>query len=172
MTSSTGRNDRHPTGAFTLLELIVVLVLISTVLAIAAPSLRGFVRGRQTAEAAAHVLALTHLAQSLAASQGCVHRLNLDPEAGTYWLTTQRAGAFVDIEGSQGRHFPLPFGVSARMHSPSDDESLSYVDFYPDGRRDPATIELTGGAGDVLEVTCLAPTERFRVVSPSKEGRP
>ena len=39
MTSATGPSpDRRPAGGFTLLELIAVLVLISTVLAIAAPS--------------------------------------------------------------------------------------------------------------------------------------
>ena len=82
MTSPTGPSDRRATGAFTLLELIAVLVLISAVLAIAAPSLRGFVRGRQTAEAAAQMLSLTHLARSRAASQGCIHRLNVDTETG------------------------------------------------------------------------------------------
>lgn len=71
MTLTTGPpGDRGARGAFTLLELIAVLVLISTVLAAAAPSLRGFVRGRRTAEAAAKVLSLTHLGRSRAVSWG------------------------------------------------------------------------------------------------------
>jgi len=53
---------------FTLLELIIVLVLISLVLALAAPSLRRFIRSRETSETASHLLALTHLARSQAAA--------------------------------------------------------------------------------------------------------
>ena len=172
MTLITGPSaDRRPAGAFTLLELIAVLVLISTVLAAAAPSLRGFVRGRQTADAAAQILSLTRLARSRAASRGCIHRLNLDAEGGTYWLTMQRAGAFVEIDSSHGRRFRLPVGVSVALALPSGDESLSYVQFYPDGRCDPATIELTGGQGDAFHVTCPSPSERFQVVSPKEDER-
>jgi Tfp pilus assembly protein FimT len=173
MTSTTGPNaDRRAAGAFTLLELIAVLVLISTVLAAAAPSLRRFARGRQTADAAAQILSLTHLARSQAATRGCVHRLNLDAEEGTYWLTVQHAGAFVEIDSSHGRHFRLPVGVSVALDSVSGAEPSSYVQFYPDGRCDQATIELTGGEGDVLHVTCPSPSERFRIVSPPEEDRP
>jgi len=173
MTSTTGRSDdRRAAGAFTLLELIAVLLLISTVLAIAAPSLRGFARGRQTAGAAAQILSLTQLARSRAASLGCTHRLNLDAETGTYWLTTQRGGAFVEIRGGHGRRFRLPGGVSAALHLPSGAEPLPCVGFYPDGRCDPATIELTGGEGDVFHVTCPSPSERFRVTCPEENNRP
>jgi len=170
MTSTTGpSSDRRTAGAFTLLELIAVLVLISTLLAIAAPSLRGFVRGRQTKDAAAQILCLTHLARSRAASRGCVYRLNIDSETGTYWLTMQQGGAFVEIESDQGRRRLLPVGVSIALDTPSDDELLSYVQFYPDGRCDPGTIELADGEGEVLHVTCPSASERFHVVSPSEE---
>jgi len=173
MTSTTGPNaDPRAAGAFTLLELIAVLVLISTVLAAAAPSLRRFARGRQTADAAARILSLTHLARSQAATRGCIHRLNLDAEAGTYWLTMQQGGTFVEIDSSHGRHFRLPVGVSVALDSASEAELSSYVQFYPDGRCDQATIELTGGEGDVFHVTCPSPSERFRIVSPSEEDRP
>ena len=171
MTSTTGLSpDRRAAGAFTLLELIAVLVLISTVLAIAAPSLRGFVHGRQTADAAAQILALTHLARSRAASGGCVHRLNVDSEAGTYWLTMQRAGAFVEIGRGHGRLYRVPKGASIAVDTLLDDGSVSYVQFYPDGRCDPATVELTGGRGDVLQVTCPSASQRFRILSRAEGG--
>jgi Tfp pilus assembly protein FimT len=174
MTSRTGPRSEAPrAGAFTLLELIAVLVLISTVLAIAAPSLRGFVHGRQTADTAARLLALTHLARSRAVSRGCIHRLNIDVEAGTYWLTMQQAGAFVEIESDQGRQFRLPVGVSVAVDLPSAeasaDESVPFILFYPDGRSDPATIGLVGAQGEVLYVTCPSVSERFRIISPSME---
>ncbi len=171
MTSATGTSDRHRPGGFTLLELIVVLVLISTVLAIAAPSLRGFAHGRQTADAATRILSLTHLARSRAASRGCVHRLNVDPQAGTYRLSMQQGGAFVEIEDDFGREFRLPAGVSVIVDSPWSEEPVPYVEFHPDGRCDAATIQLTGVRGEVLQVRCESPSERFRIVSPSVEER-
>ena len=172
MTSTTGPSpDRRQAGAFTLLELILVLVLISTVLAIAAPSLRGFVRGRQTANAAAQLLALTHLARSQAVTRGCIHRLNIDAEEGTYWLTMQQAGAFVETDSDHGRRYELPTGVLIALDRAQGEEQSAYVEFFPDGRCDPATIELTGGEGDALRVTCSSPSERFRIVSLAEEQR-
>jgi len=148
----------------------VVLVLISTVLAMAAPWLRGFSGGRQTAEAAAQVLSLTHLARSQAAAQGRSYRLNIDAEAKTYWLTMQQAGAFVELDCEHGRRFQFPEGVSVTLESSVAEGQASYIQFYPDGRSDQATIRLTGRGADVYEVSCQSASERFRVVSPSEAG--
>lgn len=150
----------------------MVLVLVSTVLAMAAPSLRGFVGGRQTAETAARVLSLTQFARSQAAAQGRVYRLNIDAKEKTYWLTMQRAGAFVPLESEYGRRFQFPDGVSVRLELPLRNNNASYIQFYPNGRTDEARIELTGQQGEVLEVTCPSATERFRIVSPSEAGEP
>ncbi len=167
-------DDRGATGAFTLLELIAVLVLISTVLAVAAPSLRGFARGRQTTDAAARVLALTHLARSRAASWGSVHRLNFDAETRECWLTMQKLGAFEEIEGNQGQRFRLPAGVSVTLELQADGDGASeqaeHVQFYPGGRCDAATIELTGGLQDVVYVSCPSASERFRITTVREGG--
>ena len=77
---------------FTLLELILVMVILSTVLAMAAPSLRGFFASRKTHDTAAQILALTQFARSQAISEGIVYRLNFDTRQRTYWLTAQQAG--------------------------------------------------------------------------------
>jgi len=172
MTLTTGPSDETRANGFTLLELIVVLVLVSTVLAMAAPSLRGFVGGRQTANAAAQVLSLTKLARSQAVVQGRVYRLNIDTETKTYWLTMQRAGSFVPLGFEHGRRFQFPDGVSVKLELPLGNNSASYIQFYPDGRNDEARIELTGQQGEVFEVTCPSATERFRVVSPSEAEEP
>jgi Tfp pilus assembly protein FimT len=56
----------------TLLELILVMVILSTVLAMAAPSLRGFFASRRTQDTAAQILALTQLARSQAICEGII----------------------------------------------------------------------------------------------------
>jgi len=179
MISTTGRSAKRQSPAgFTLLELIAVLVLISTILAIAAPSLRGFVHGRQTTDVAVHLLALTHLARSQAAIEGCVHRLNVDDDEGSYWLTIEEGGAFVEVRSDNGREYVLPRGVTIELDTPDMPieiaESLTealYIQFYPDGRCDRATIELSDGSEDPLQVTCESPLERFRIITPSEDER-
>ncbi|MHC4330298.1 MAG: pilus assembly FimT family protein, partial [Planctomycetota bacterium] len=105
---STSRTHRGRSGGFTLLELILVMVILSTVLAMAAPSLRGFFASRQTHDTAAQILALTQLARSQAISGGVVYRLNFDTRQRTYWLTAQQAGAFEELRMGLGQVFTLP----------------------------------------------------------------
>ena len=68
----TRRTHHGKVRGFTLLELILVMVILSTVLAMAAPSLSGFFGSRQTHDTAAQILALTQLARSQAISEGVV----------------------------------------------------------------------------------------------------
>jgi len=150
---------------FTLLELIIVLILISLVLALAAPSLRRFIRSRETSETASHLLALTHLARSQAAAQARVWRLNVDPEQAAYWLTAQQAGTFVQPQTEYGRYFRFPDGVAVTVDVPETEDNALYVQFYPDGRSDEATIELEDLEGRVLQVTSPSVTERFQIVT-------
>ena len=57
-------------AGMTLLELILVMLILSTVLAMAAPSLRGFFTSRRIDDAAAQILALTQFARSQADQRG------------------------------------------------------------------------------------------------------
>jgi prepilin-type N-terminal cleavage/methylation domain-containing protein len=159
---------------FTLLELIAVLVLISAVLALAAPSLRRFARGRETTDAATHVLALAHLARSQAAARACLWRLNIDADEGTYWLTLQEAGVFVQPARDYGRLFRFPDGVTVRLELPElaeIEEAGTFIQFYPDGRSDPAVIELEDTEGRTLQIVCPSATERLRIETPTDETR-
>ena len=92
----------HACGAFTLLELILVMVIVCVMMAMAATSLRGFWAGRRTDDAASQLLAVTHWARSQAATDGRLYRLNIEPRAGTYWLTVQQQEQFdLAITGQQ-----------------------------------------------------------------------
>jgi len=169
------RWDWRPTArrltGFTLLELIVVLGLVGVLLGLAAPSLRGFFASRQTADAAAQMLALTQLAGTRAAAQGSVYRLNIDLQSSTYWLTVQQAGTFVDLNCEFGRRFQLPEGTSIHVQAPSAGSPVSTIDFYPSGRTEEAAIELKGRQGEVFQLICESATEAFHVVSPIEAQR-
>jgi len=168
-TSTIGRRN---SGAFTLMELVLVLVVVSVVLAMAAPSLRGFFASRQTADAATTMLSLTKWARSQALAQGCPCRLNIDSESGTCWLTVQQAGAFVDLNCEMGRRFRLPEGASVSVRTDPAGPDVPYVQFYPNGRSDAITIEIHGRQGEVFLVSTPSAVEPYRIVSPSEAQRP
>jgi len=170
ITGPTTERDGARRGGFTLLELVLVMMIVCTVLAIAAPSLRGFFAGRQTADAAAGLVALTQLARSQAISEGSPYRLNVDTSAGTYWLTFQNAGAFQGLSSEFGRAFRLPEGVQLDLSVDGAQTSRAYVTFFPDGRVEPATITLSGRQGDQTQIRCLSPADSFRVVQPGQGG--
>ena len=166
-----GRPTARRLPGFTLLELIVVLALVAVLLGLAAPSLRGFLGSRQTADAAAQVLALTQLAGTRAIAQGNVYRLNIDLQSNTYWLTMQQGGMFVDLNCEFGRRFQFPEGTTVRVEAPAAGSPLSAIDFYPSGRTEEATIELKGRQGEVYQLICESATEAFHVVSPVEAQR-
>jgi len=155
---------RRSAAGFTLLELVLVMVIIGTVLGMSALSLRGFFASRQSTDAAAQIVALAEYARSCAIARGCVFRLNLDASEGKYWIEMQQEGAFVTLPTEFGRVFRLPQGTRATWLE-GDAAQRGWIRFYPDGRAERIRIRLTGRQGEVVDVFCPSPAERFRVVS-------
>lgn len=110
--STTGRRADRTAGGFTLIELILVMMLICTVLGMAAPSLRGFFQSHQATDAAGQIVALAQYARTQAASEGRTYRLNFDTQGGQYWLTAQDGASFAVLGREFGRTFALPEGVT------------------------------------------------------------
>lgn len=160
--------NRESARAFTLIELVLVLVVVSVVLALCAPSLRGFFASRQTADAAATMLSLTKWARTEAVSRGRPCRLNIDAPSGTFWLTVQEAGRFVPLDSEMGRRFQVPQGAAVDVQSDLPGPAPSYLQFYPSGRSDMAAIEIRGRQGEVFLVASPSATEPYRVISPSE----
>jgi general secretion pathway protein H len=161
--------ERGP-RAFTLLELVLVMVIISTVLAMAAPSLRGWSKGAKLRDAADQVLSLTRLARTQAISTATVYQLNVDSQAGTYFLTQQQAR----LQSSHGQTFTMPQDTRIELTVSGNNaarNSTSAVEFYPDGRTQPAIIKLTDDAGRIMQIQCASPVENFVMASSSGEGR-
>lgn len=77
------------TRGFTLIELIVVMALLATVLAVAAPSLSRFFRSRTLDSEARRFIALTRYAQSRAVAEGIPMLLWIDTDRGAYGLAAE-----------------------------------------------------------------------------------
>jgi len=73
---------------FTLFELIVVMTLVATMVAIAAPNLRMFIRGRSVVEDARRLLAATRAAGSVSVSRGVPVTLWVEPQNSRFELVS------------------------------------------------------------------------------------
>lgn len=71
---------------FSLLELIIVMLLLATVMAMSAPQLSGYVQGRKVLEESRRVSALVRYARAEAISQGQIMEVWFDTETGEYGL--------------------------------------------------------------------------------------
>jgi type II secretion system protein H len=82
---------RHRESGFTLIELILVMALLATVLAIAAPSLSRFFRSRGLDSEARRFLSLTHAAQARAVAEGIPMVLWVDSKQRLYGLNADQS---------------------------------------------------------------------------------
>ena len=165
MTSTTGRSADLPRPAcgFTLFELVLVMLLLTVVMALAAPSLRGFIIGRKGTDAAAQIIAVARYAREQAISTGATYRLNVDVSLGTYWLTAQHGSSFHELGNEFGRQFQLPEGTTVRWvpEAAGVDESIR---FFSDGRTEAAALQLIDQAGQVFEIGCRSETEPLTII--------
>jgi prepilin-type N-terminal cleavage/methylation domain-containing protein len=75
--------------AFTLIELILVMAILTMAVSVTAPVLSNFFRGRSLDSEARRLLALTHAGQSRAVSEGLPMDLWIDATQGTFGLEAE-----------------------------------------------------------------------------------
>lgn len=124
---------QHHFHGFTLLELIVVMALLSTVFAIAAPQLGRFMSGRSIDEECRRLLALTRFARSEAISRGQKMTLWISPGKRQYGLRPESSSE------DQGKplQFDLARNVDLTVADKKEDENSEItILFWPDGTID------------------------------------
>ena len=169
---------------FTLMELILVLLILTVIVGMTIPSLRGPAAKRGIDECAGQLLALTQYARSQAVAEGVAYRLNVDVAARTYYLTKQDGPEFYELGTEFGRVFEVPEGIELQWDSAYLDQQqqlfaitgqvppdalagpVPFVEFRPSGRVDPALILITDPDGNVTQLVCPSSTETFRIVKP------
>jgi len=88
--------SRFSAGAFTLIELILVMALLIIVIGLITPKIRDFFNGRTLFSESRRFLALVHYAQSRAVSEGIPTVLWVDSKKGTYGLELESGYADTD----------------------------------------------------------------------------
>jgi prepilin-type N-terminal cleavage/methylation domain-containing protein len=159
-------------GAFTLLELILVMAIIAVIVGLSVPSLHGFALGRRTTACADQIASLTQYAHTQAITRGMVYRLNIRQGTlnipATYFLTVQlEDGTFGPTGDSFGLEFKAPDGVDISWNAPQQSDG-QYIQFQPTGRTDPATIQVHGPDRKVILIGCPSATELYKVMTPEE----
>ena len=141
---------RPGAGAFTLIELIVVMLLLAIVARLVAPKMSSFVRGRTLSFEARRMLSLTHYAQGRAIAEGVPVILWFDPKNSTYGVEIQSTHATGDDRAPKFTADP-----SLTLVAPLDDltpgsedddekfglpEGLPSIRFNPDGFFDEVSV--------------------------------
>ena len=159
MISPTGhqRNakDRRPRG-FTLIELILVMALLTSVIALAAPSLSRFFRGRALDTEVGRFLALARYGQSRAVSSGLPMVLWIDRTEGEYGLREAdgfgmeagqvRIGTGRDTNEQEDRK-PMEYRLAKDLSFDIDNDEritngVAAIRFSPDGSIDETSLLL------------------------------
>jgi prepilin-type N-terminal cleavage/methylation domain-containing protein len=138
--------------AFTLIELIFVLVLLAICALFVATNMSGFFRGRALNSESRRMLSLTHYGQSRAVSEGVPMVLWIDVKTSSYGLTA--LSSFNDAEGDPHATtyvtdstltLDIPAGNAPDVSEQDDEklglpEGLAALRFNPDGFIDPSSV--------------------------------
>ena len=151
---------------FTLLELVLVLMVLALVLAAAAPSLAGWNRGQRLQNAASSLLSASRWARSQAIVSAMPHQLEVNADAGTYRVSRLNGQQWEPVPGEFGRDIALPEGLSIDMRR-EDETVLPAIDFHPNGRVSPATIELSAEWGEVITIGSTGAAQSLRILTPT-----
>lgn len=162
---------RQRSAGFTLLEIMVVIIIIGTVMAIAIPKMNDLFE----------VNLKSTIRKLAGAIQFCFNesvikqtplRLNFDLVTGEYWLSylavNGQTGEFVDAPNEIIEHEQLPSGVfikdMATPHSPEKrSEGVDFISFYPTGFAEKAVLHLASRDGRVFTLVVKSMTGRLTV---------
>lgn len=134
MTLLTGKpNKQSRRKAFTLIELILVLVLLTIVISLVIPSMSKFFGGRALDSEVRQFVALTHYAQSRAASEGVPMYLWIDAKNGAYGL--EEEPGYTDSD-PKAEKFNLSEGLKINFRNATKSSrpgKNTGIHFSPDG---------------------------------------
>jgi type II secretory pathway pseudopilin PulG len=156
---------RKSAVAFTLLELVLVMLVVSLMLALAAPALSGWSRGARLRDTSDQFRAAAHFARSQAISTAVTHRIEIDPAAGGYLITRLDGEQFVPVSGEFGRLVRPPLGVGIEL-TRDDGSPAGLIEFTPTGRITPARVRVTADTGETIHLAASSPAQLFEQVTP------
>lgn len=162
---------RNVRGAFTLLEVLVVLTVVAILMAVALPNMRGSREGERLRSAARELVAVGGYARQMAIAQGKPASLRFDPQRRVWRLVlpeseqderrARRAARRGGTEGGTEEEHPrtLPQGVKftsiTRDNRPIETAgrgNFPEITFFPNGGSDGGRVVLTNSRDKSMTV--------------------
>lgn len=166
MTAGTRHPVFQPRG-FTLLELILVMIVLCTVLAMAAPSLSGFFSSRQVNDMSEHILMMTRYARLHGIFDSRPHRVNFDLNRQCYWISSITDSQYEPLKTSFGNYFQIPTEITLDFEDVETDGSgVYYLPFNAKGYSREGRVRLEDNRENVLEIVCWSPAEHYEIINP------
>jgi prepilin-type N-terminal cleavage/methylation domain-containing protein len=107
---------RNPQPAFTLIELVLVMLIIAIIAGALAPALARFTSGRSVDNFGRRIVGAAQYARAQSISEARIYRLNFDRNTGQIWLTADTGGGnFQPPSGDFSQHFTAPDGVKMQV---------------------------------------------------------
>lgn len=170
--------------AFTLVELIVVMVLLLTVASMVMPRMASFFRGRALSQEAQRVLSLINYGRSRAVAEGVPVILWVDPARSSYGLEVQEShsggdgGRRIVHTAEPSLRLEIPTLVDAPVSEQDDDrlglpENVAAIRCNPDGFFDEAgaqRIVIRQGDEAALEIVPTLNRLGFEIRSLIRNG--
>lgn len=176
----------HSGGAFTLIEMVVVVALIAILAAMTIPEMQGSFDDALLRSSGRDLVDVFGLASSRAVSLDRRFQVKFDLQTGQYIVEREShndtGDDFIplkDVSGAQGKIDPR---IAIRLLFPDQDASGKGLDlrprpanaadavaFYPDGTADAAEIRLRDRAGFELRLQINPITARVQVTGPEHE---
>jgi type II secretion system protein H len=179
-------SNRRPATAFTLMELMVVIVLISIMTALIIPEMKGTYEDALLRSTGRELAGVLSLASSRAVSQNQAHYVLWDAKTGRYQVACRRPIGgheemvpLRDVAGGEGKldtritiHI-LPtseMGAPAEAAAPGEARlDRDSIGFFPDGTAEAVEIQLRDRAGFQLVMQLNPVTARIRLSEPLHE---
>jgi prepilin-type N-terminal cleavage/methylation domain-containing protein len=172
--------------AFTLIEMMTVLVLIGIMTAMIIPEMKGTFEDALLRSTSRDLVSVFELASSRAISLNQFHRVRLDTETGRYVVERRvREGTqeeFVPLKDVSGCEGELDKRISIEIRRPGEESSdatgkndlqvqtsTDTISFYPDGTADAAVIMLKDRAGFQLALKINPITARVHVLEMERQ---
>ncbi len=160
---------RSNNSGFTLIELVLVMLILATCAAIAAPSLSGFTRGRRLPNTAQEFVTTARWCRAQAVSDGITYRLNLDMGVGRWWVTKDDGTGtnFVTPTDQLMKiDYTVPDGIVMFTNlKPSPTDGLIYISFDPGGKCDVTTVHFSSDNGAYVDVLCDTSLSSYHIAS-------
>ena len=151
------------TKAFTLLELILVMIILCTVLAMASLSLRGFFISRQVNDISEQILVMIRYAKVHSIFDSTPYRINFDPSQRYYWISSLKGSQYKRLTNNFGRYYPIPTEIKIDFEKVDSDNGIFFLPFDQQGYSKVCKILLEDNQNTVLEIVCHSPAENYEV---------